>query len=223
MALVFFRSPKCGGTSVYYGLKDVFGDDCFLCQHDAKNYMRSFYAALKTHKCVASWAGYYAEAMRLHGRELLRDHYVFTLMRNPYARFISSWAFSRFKKEWIPDTMEPRDFLRVSEGDVPGVCWHHTYRPQVENLYWEKELYAHRVLANENLTAEYGKLMEEQGYPDIHLPRLNASKHKPWRKYYEEEPGLQEAVAARFKLDLSVLPYTFDQDGPTGSLPGRIR
>ncbi len=224
MAVVLFRNPKTGGTSVGSALQLALRKDDrvhVMDVNDHDTFLSRFEDALAKYDFVQTWGAWFHNSMKFYGEELMTKHHVVTLMRNPYDRYISSWAYAK-QKGWIPEDTSPFDLSWMTTQNMSRLAWHHTFRPQINNLYYYGELHVHQVLRFEHLEEDFRDLATRLDVPDAKLHQLNPSEHRPWREYYEEDPTLRSRVEAAIPEDFAALPYTFEQDAPSGPVPRRL-
>ncbi len=224
MAVVLFRSPKTASTSIGDTLDKALGLGvrAFRMEHGHSTFLDRFESALPDYDFIHTWSVWFHGTMAKFGKVLMEEHHVVTSMRNPYARFISGWAYSQ-KNGWINDDVSPRGLIEMPLTALHKDAQHHAFRPQVQNLYFKGTLHVHQVIRFEHVNTDFADLANRLDLSGLELPRLNVSKHRPWREYYEEDPGLRELVEASTPEDFATLPYTFDRDEPTGALPWRLR
>lgn len=215
MSVLLIRNPKTAGTSVV----------SMLQKHGAwatvrKFRMREFQERLGKEACIIIPAHVAQITCKVVGPSLWKNHYPVSMMRHPFSRVISSWAFA-IRKGWIDKDAEPMRILDIDyRGKPNGQHVRHHIRLQSESLFLRDRLIPKFVIAYEHLQQHFDELCRKLGYPQTELPRYNASKHGPWRRYYEEFPELRPLVEARMSEDLRRLPYKFELDDPTGRLPG---
>lgn len=137
----------------------------------------------------------------------------FTIVRNPFDRFISSWIYCT-AQDWCKP-MAPRDFLFHALDNpllalplsVPAEQWqlqqakHHT-APQTTNAFLLHE--ANHVYRFENFAETIQALGKRFGFQPGEL-HLNASRRKPLAEYYDSE--LEDLVREFFADDFAALGY----------------
>jgi hypothetical protein len=60
----------------------------------------------------------------------------------------------------------------------------------------------------EDMQGSYDAICAEIGLTSRPLDRVNASRHRDYRDYYDQ--NLQDAVAARYASDIDLFGYTFE-------------
>lgn len=59
----------------------------------------------------------------------------------------------------------------------------------------------------ESLQADWEKICRTNGLPARELPRINASHHRPYRDYYDNQT--RQIVASRFRRDIELFNFSF--------------
>jgi len=214
MAVVYFRNPKTASTAIHDVMIHHAGAGAIPVEGD---YLGRFREALGYYQSIVVWGRLTQPIMQEFGEELRSEHTVVTVMRNPFDRYISSWAYCRLMKWCAPETT-PAELLGMRD-TISWRGWHHVHRQQVEALYSGGKLIPHLVLRFECLQDEFQLVTRKLGLPPVVLPHRNETKHSPWRDYYEKDPELRGAVEEAFSEDLAALPYRFEHDGSAGGLP----
>jgi hypothetical protein len=147
------------------------------------------------------------------------------LARNPFSRFISGWLFAQ-EMGWIPSGTCPIEVAKTyAESEPQGYAtlgrwiawrqtWLHCCRQPMWTLYDPNGiLVMDMVLRQESLQDDFDLFRDRIERPRIVLPYDNASvSKKPWREWYEENPGLKEVVADLFAPSLEPMGYVYGQD-----------
>lgn len=142
------------------------------------------------------------------------EYYLFTFVRNPWARTVSAWVskFQDYKQHpTLPGIRDPElsldttfeEYVRFIHkvADNRADCHFksmHTFIPKQCN-----------VGKVETLEEDFDSFRDEIGIPFMPIPYRNTTKkRKPWREYYT--PELKEMVRERYRTDLQLYGYTFD-------------
>jgi Sulfotransferase family len=138
-----------------------------------------------------------------HRQESARDYVVFTVIRNPWDRFISGWKYLAATRN--------RPLLEVLQ-DLPaestGADYRHLTRPQVDILMdAQGALALDYVLRFENLAADFARLCFLIGKTDCTMPHLNATPHGRYGDYFDQRA--RELFDRHFQKDVSLLGYDF--------------
>jgi hypothetical protein len=129
----------------------------------------------------------------------------FAIVRNPFDRFISYCAFmTRAQGEFDRD---PRGVMRHFAIAAPPT--HHIlFQPQ--NLLLTDDqgrLLTDYVGRAERMQESYDEIARRIGIPTTTLQRVNSSKRRDYREYYDAE--LIERVAEIYARDLELFDYRF--------------
>ena len=119
---------------------------------------------------------------------------VVVVVRNPWDRLVSTWAYYlRRKKSWCPTDFG--DFVR-------DTSWGNAKRLQT-SFYTPSETI---VLRFENLTTEFSQIQKLAG---VHEPLgvKNRSDHKHYTELYTAET--RDIVAQRHMKDINLLGYSY--------------
>ncbi|MDX1509873.1 MAG: sulfotransferase family protein [Nitriliruptorales bacterium] len=166
-----------------------------------------------------------------------RDFYIFTFVRNPWARAVSVW------KDKVINVNEDKAkaILRPFKGLEPGMPFEAFVEFLVNdpggqdnkaNPHWvsqhhflrdsDGELAADFVGRVENIAEDFAVVAERIGLPATNLPVLNtrfgwrpdkphrdevASQTEYYREYYT--PKLRDAIAERYAEDVELFEYSF--------------
>ncbi|MFZ1622445.1 sulfotransferase family 2 domain-containing protein, partial [Dokdonella sp.] len=140
--------------------------------------------------------------------EIFGSYFKFAFVRNPFDRFISYCAFmSRNNGQFEAN---PQAFMRFIIRDRPPLQ-HILFRPQHEMLCDADGRLAMDQLGRvETMQADYDAICARIGIPSLALEQVNASRHRHYGEYYDDE--LRERVAAMYARDLELLGYRFESD-----------
>lgn len=152
--------------------------------------------------CTARWA-----RLKLSPR-VFDDYCAFTVVRNPFDRAVSNYHFLRQRPE------------HHSHRHVAGLTFE-GYLEFLESRRWRRDptqrfrvadgrgrLLCKSVLRFESLDADYARLRARLGLPHgAPLPRHNASRHRPWREYYQRR-ATRDALVDLFAADFDAFGYS---------------
>lgn len=138
-----------------------------------------------------------------HRQESVRGYITFTVVRNPWDRFVSGWKYLAATRN--------RPLLEVLQ-DLPpartGHDYRHLTRPQLDILQEaDGRFVPDYVLRFENLAAEFRKLCALIGKSDCTLPHLNSTAHRPCAEYFDERS--RALFYRHFRKDVDFLGYDF--------------
>jgi Sulfotransferase family len=139
-------------------------------------------------------------------RDAIRKNYlVFTVVRNPWDRFISGWKYlPDFKDKNLDDVMS----------DLPreGHDYRHLTRPQMDILRDEDGRFVPDVVLRfENLEEDYRALCQRLGKP-FNLPRLNVTGHAGLGEYRTR--AQVDFIGHHFRRDVEFFGYRFEGELP---------
>lgn len=216
MAFVFIRNQKVAGTAINRALT-VRGKAWSMPFRGVPDF-EQLQKKLRSEAIVVIYGKRSYVVFEQMAEELRRKHTVASIIRNPYDRYISAWAHSR-RLGWCPDSTTPIEMFALH----PQFFWeagYHCFRPQIDSLYDpDGRLVPHHVMHYESLEDDFKTLCMLAGLRHAPLARMNATPHEHWRAYYERWGGLRKRVEDACAADLQTLPYTFESDQPTGTVP----
>ena len=201
--LIFIALPKVASHSIRFALRPHLADD------DEEQ------VSLFVRKRIAR-PGF---ATQEHGHQLAREvraalgvetwqSYVsFAVIRNPWDRFVSYVAFM-MRHSGAFDRDPQAAMRRVLAHPQNQSAVH--YRPQSDFVTDE----AGRIIVSalcraERLQQDFAEVCTRVGLPLPVLEQRNASVHRPYAEYYDDE--LREAVAALYREDIARFDYRFGE------------
>ena len=174
---VFISVPKTGSTSVR-SIIDPYSD--ILSVNDKNSPYKHHTTALNLKKHFESkgwdWSGYYK----------------FSVVRNPWERRVSSWAY-RLKKGQHNYT-EFKDFTRHYPA-VPQFSW---LSDQDGNFLMD---YVFKLEDPDGMDKVFNKLKISK----VKLPHKNRNGHKHYTEYYDEET--KQIIAEKYAKDIEYFGY----------------
>lgn len=199
--LVFVAIPKTGTHSIRFAIRDQLGPGdeeqvALFVQHRIHHPV--FAAAGHGHQLAR-------EVREALGPERWREYRSFAVVRNPWDRFVSCVAFmmrhtGRFERD-------PRSTLRRVL-DNPGNQSFVHYRPQSDFVTDPAgNVIVGRICRAERLQADFDALCDEVGLERRILERRNASSHRHYAEYYDDD--LARAVGERYREDVERFGYRF--------------
>lgn len=133
-----------------------------------------------------------------------QSFFKFAFVRNPFDRFISYCAFmtradGHFERE-------PQKVMRHFIANPP---WAHIlFQPQHSFIAGEDgQLLTDQVGRVEEIQQSYDEIAGRIGIPTATLDRVNSSKRRDYREYYD--PALIDGVAKLYARDLNLFGYEF--------------
>ncbi|MCC2655194.1 MAG: chondroitin 4-O-sulfotransferase [Panacagrimonas sp.] len=170
---IFLHQRKCAGTAI----KEAFG--------------------LRTED--ADWHAYNDGALDPAFADRPRDYLVFSIVRNPWDRFVSGWKYCKSTRNRS---------LRQVLLDPPreGHDYRHLTRPQHEILFDADGRPVYDVLLRyESLREDFDRLCERLGRPVRPLGERNRGTHAPYREYFDDETRM--LLAQRYARDIELFGY----------------
>jgi len=188
---IFVHIPKCGGMSVGTAL---------------------FGSAQLSHRPVKDYQVIFTP-------EEFSAFYKFTVVRNPWDRLVSGFHYLKggggtpgdqaWAARHLASYPDFAAFVRdgLPRGDIQQ--WQH-FRPQhgYVCLPGQRVPLVDRVCRVESLQADIDAVCDDLGRAHIALPKINASKHRDFRDYYDAES--RERVGRHYATDIALFGYRFD-------------
>ena len=130
-----------------------------------------------------------------------KQHFlVFSVVRNPWDRFISGWRYlKRFRNLTLDEVLDNLPY--------EGHDYRHLVRPQVDILLDDRGKFAPNVLLRyESLRQDYYELCIKLGKPFL-LPHINSTKRGDYRQYFSQSQAAR--VRNLFEEDIERFGYRF--------------
>jgi chondroitin 4-sulfotransferase 11 len=187
--IIFIHIPKTGGTSI----------DNF------------FTGSFQRHSCAKDYQFNLVDT-------IFQEYFKFTIVRNPWDLIVSlygmiterqkagikatlkrfgkkTYSFEEFVKELV--------FERHSGGSSFSTNYSHSFTSRCQ-LNWIKdltnEICMDYIIRFENLQEDFNIVCDKIGIPQQELPHKNASKHKHYTEYYDDET--RQIVAEKYAKDI---------------------
>jgi hypothetical protein len=142
-----------------------------------------------------------ARFVELHGG--LADHTLFTVVRNPFDRLVSAWAYgAKYEPRMWPGVETFPEFVRMLHanrhdlGRVP-MCW----MAMPYEAYFAGVIDRVRVFRMEALDEAAAFVKEALGVELRADVRVNATVHAPWQTYYDDD--LRRLVAEMYAWEIA--------------------
>jgi hypothetical protein len=129
------------------------------------------------------------------------DFFVFSVVRNPWDRFISGWKYCTSTR-----LRTLRDVLL----DPPrtGHDYRHVTRPQVDILFEAQGRPATDVLMRyESIQQDFDAVCDRIGKPRVTLPRINVGSRLDYHRYFDDET--RSLFEQRFSRDIAAFGYSY--------------
>ena len=131
------------------------------------------------------------------------EYHKFTIIRNPWDRVVSDFFYCKkhnivgknadFHTDVI-STIDSRERWKL-----PCYDW----------ITLNGEVAVDNIIRFEKLNEGFDDLCEKLGVPNIRLPHLNKTNHKPYWEYYDD--ALQDIVAEKYAKDIEYFGYEFGE------------
>ena len=145
-------------------------------------------------------------------RKSYRDrHYVFSFVRNPFDRLVSAYFFLKAGGIHRHDRRRARklanDFNTFVKEDLLSKPINRIlhFHPMVHWLDAEIDF----IGKFENLQEDFNTICDKIGIPQQKLPHKNATKHKHYTEYYDDET--RKIVAEKYAKDIEYFGYEFGE------------
>ena len=172
---VFFHQRKCAGMSIM---------KTFNVEPDTPNWIYLNDGALDLETCLVP-----------------KGYFIFSVVRNPWDRFISGWKFCESTKHLS---------LEQALRNLPtsGKDYRHLTRPQYKILYDSTgRLIPHYLIRFENLQADYDRVCKQLGKPQRTLPFINKGSRSGYRDYFDSTT--RSLFYEHFREDITRFGYNF--------------
>ena len=193
---VFVHTPKTAGQSLYKNLGGW-----------SRVSPQGFDKGLKKYRHHFTMSEYLEHGYLDSGKFEL--YFKFGFVRNPYDRILSEFKYakriySKFKKDFKYFVKRPWGNSRRHSTIKQHI------RPQYEFLYdADGKCMVDFIGKFENLQQDFNIVCEKIGIPQQQLPHKNASKHKHYTEYYDEET--KQIVAEKYAKDIEYFGYEFGE------------
>lgn len=199
--LVFVAIPKTGTHSIRFAIRDQLGpaDEEQVALFVHRRIDHPVFAATEHGHQLAR------EVRAALGEQRWSQYRTFAAVRNPWERFVSCVAFmmrhtGRFERD-------PRGTLRRVLANPANQSFVH-YRPQSDFVTDEAgSLIVGRICRAERLQADFDALCDEVGLERRTLEQRNASSHRPYTDYFDDD--LVREVGERYREDVERFGYAF--------------
>jgi hypothetical protein len=201
---MFFRNPKVAQKSIAWGrlYKDK---KIILYPKNAKN-------AIQYRK----WAS--GKTM-----EDINSMFKFCFVRNPWDRAVSSYFYIRDRcqtgSHHVNYFMPSSTYVKIITEDTSfseficnifhkyGVSINPHFKYQYEEAFYKEKQFVDFIGRFENLEKDWAYVASVINANPV-LPHINATPHKHYTEYYDEES--KQIVAEIYKKDIELFNYTFD-------------
>jgi len=211
---IWIRQPKTAGTSLkwslLYGNRQV--DDEIMNNPNLFNEMKEGqYLTTKPSDSkivmIETNRPYESEAIATF-REKYPDFFSsawkFTFVRNPWDKYVSAWIYLESTRD-LPFEDVVRSPPRKEDCEED---YNHMTRPQLEVIQdTEGNLLVDEIFKFEDMANAINIISKKTGVPISPIPKLRATEHDHYRKYYSTET--REIIAVRYKKEIELFGYEF--------------
>jgi len=162
-----------------------------------------------------------------HGKLKREEYYIFTFVRNPWDRLVSTFFYmmkggraeidkrrrdiylEKYKGNFRSFVLDIENWIDIRESDsiYPDKFIPH-FRPQYEFICDNNgEIMVDFIGRVEKIKSDFILLCNILSVDDIRLPKSNRSSHGKYHKYYDEET--REIVAKYYARDIDLFSYQF--------------
>tara|TARA_Y100001933_G_scaffold265198_1_gene336816 strand:- start:2458 stop:2964 length:507 start_codon:yes stop_codon:yes gene_type:complete len=133
--------------------------------------------------------------LKTYSSEYINTYKLYGVVRNPYERMVSWWKFASTGRSG-----KNKSFLDFLE---------HPTKQHTTKYYQYFGGNKIGILRYENLVSDFVSFCDEVGIPRQKLPHKNASKHRCYTEYYDDET--RQIVAERYARDIEYFGYEFGE------------
>lgn len=197
--VAYIRIPKTGSTSIIASL------------HNIGIPSRMYYTKGLDHMWVIEY-----KQINDIAPEQMREHYVFTTVRNPLDRFLSGWRFC-LRQQWIPHDMSPMDLLQAIHKEGKQAfnynVFLHVIKPQSRWIFKNGNMICNNIIRFEQFSEDIKHIIGYLGVKDLKIEhkknnRDDCDKHPGTNDYYLiKHPHLRSLHHKVFEEDWRRLSY----------------
>ena len=205
---IFVHVPKCGGTSIEQNLlqreteiPSIILEKPFWINELNETIQNKFLLGhikgqsdVRQHYLCSKFP-----------EEKIKSYFKFTFVRNPWSKLVSEWLYFKKHENELFKNVEFKDCLGAELACVPVIFpWaeHSKYQ-------WEFTEGCDYIGKFENLQQDFDTICDKIGIPQQKLPHKNATKHKHYTEYYDDET--RELVAQTYAKDIEYFGYKFGE------------
>ena len=132
------------------------------------------------------------------------DYFKFTFVRNPYDRSVSAYKFATQNNNG--EYLSFKNYLSMIKTDDDKL----SYFNQLDWITDEYDNIGVDFIGRfENLQEDFNIVCDKIGIPQQQLPHENATKHKHYTEYYDDET--RKIVAKKYSKDIEFFGYKFGE------------
>ena len=188
---IFIHIPKCCGSSIEKSLLDD------SCTFRSNAYPHNFRLRYPLNHCTLS---------DIENSKVLYPNfdkfYSFTFVRNPFDRLVSEYFYLKNKLKLSDDIK--KELISLANNNKNGVKGNHC-------------MHQHKFINDkinfigkfENLQEDFNIVCDKIGISRRQLPHKNATKHRHYTEYYDDET--RHIVAESYAKDIEYFGYKFEE------------
>jgi hypothetical protein len=139
-----------------------------------------------------------SEIRKKVGQKIWNDYFKFTFVRNPFEKIVSQYHYNRW--QWgLKDSTFKEYINKWNKGKKISSF------PQLNLFYIDEKI--DFIGKYENLQEDFNTICDKIGIPHKELPHKNATKHKHYTEYYDDET--RQIVAEKYAKDIEYFNYEF--------------
>ena len=223
---LFIHIPKAAGTSIrkfvspYISMIDFFvhkGHENSqnqlqdICKILNGNYLSENSDLSHAHQPIS----YYEKILT---KEQLDDCFIFTFVRNPFSRLVSSYHYLTNGADANEDDAEigsklSKDFKTFVKKELafylPGGGHSPDGQTHLTPMHWYIDGYYDFIGKVENINEDFQRVCDKADRDRIQLPIINKSTHKHYTEYYDKET--KHIVETLYAKDIEMFGYKFGE------------
>lgn len=219
---IFIHIPKCAGSTIGNVIRNYYGYDRTLSNADKKDFIHFRSYEQEGNSTDLDQHDEYTKLKIYFDKQNLNigEYFLFTFVRNPWARRVSQYEYAR--RVWINNKdKNPKPNYPFEWSEEIFNMTFKEYLKSINDLqlnwiskkiikHWEQE--KHDVMVDfigthENIHKDFNIICDKIGIPKQELPHKNATKHKCYTEYYDEET--KQMIANKCAKDIEHFGYEF--------------
>ena len=199
---IFIHIPKCGGTSIedilFKPLKERTTKDLWMLPNE---YQTGGLQHLMSSHIIEEVGG-----------DIFSKYFTFSFVRNPWDKMVSQYNYTIAKRKDLLDhigitkSASFEEYINCVSSTEIFVQWDQQYK----FLYINKKCVVDFIGRFENLQEDFNVVCNKIGIPQQQLPHKNATKHKHYTEYYDDET--RQIVAEKYAKDIEYFGYEFGEN-----------
>ena len=150
------------------------------------------------------------------------NYFVFSFVRNPWGKVVSMYKWMRLhKKERTGHPIIPQLNYYIDKYNISEFSFYNFVTKLIDTKLLWKHLNCDNMLFEngqnklsfigrvENFYEDFNIICDKIGIPQQQLPHKNATKHKHYTEYYDDET--RQIVAEKYAKDIEYFGYEFGE------------